>query len=128
LRTDGGSTPEESFLRFTVAGAPAGVASAKLRVFAYTASVDGPAVFTAGNSWTETTVNWNTRPPRTSATTDDKGAITTNTWVEFNVTPFVTGNGTYSFGLAQTTSDGVDIRSREYTTVANRPQLVVTLP
>ena len=58
-------------------------------------------MYTAGNSWTETTVNWNTRPPRTSGTTDDKGAIATNTWVEFDVTPFVTGNGTYSFGLTR---------------------------
>ena len=36
----------------------------------------------------------------------------------------MTGNGTYSFDLAQTASDGVDFRSREYT--ANRPELVVT--
>jgi hypothetical protein len=128
LRTDFDSTPEDSFLRFTVAGAAGGVQSAKLRVFAYTASADGPAVYTAGSSWTETAINWNNRPARTSGPTDDKGAIAANTWLEFDVTPFVTGNGTYNFSLAQTTSDGVDIRSREYTTVANRPQLVVTLP
>jgi chitodextrinase len=42
------------------------------------------------------------------------------------VTPFVTGNGTYSFGLAQTASDGVDYRSREYTTTV-RPELVLTV-
>jgi fibronectin type 3 domain-containing protein len=128
LRTDFDSTPEDSFLRFTVAGAAGGVQSAKLRVFAYTASADGPAVYTAGSSWTETGINWNNRPARTSGPTDDKGAIAANTWMEFDVTPFVTGNGTYNFSLAQTTSDGVDIRSREWTTVANRPQLVVTLP
>ena len=39
-------------------------------------------------------------PAPTSAATDDKGAIPANTWVEYDVTPFVTGNGTYSFRLA----------------------------
>ena len=127
LRTDFDGTPEDSFLRFTVSGAASGVQSAKLRVFAYTASVDGPAVYTTTNSWTETGLTWNNRPARTSVATDDKGAVAANSWLEFDVTPFVTGNGTYSFTLAQTTSDGVDIRSREYTTTpADRPQLVVT--
>ncbi len=98
--------------------------NAKLRIHAYTATVDGPAVYTTSNSWSENTLNWNTRPLRTSAATDDKGAIAANTWVEYDVTPFVTGNGTYSFTLAQTSSDGVDFRAREYT--ANRPELVLT--
>ena len=98
--------------------------NAKLRIHAYTATADGPAVYTTSNSWAENTLNWNTRPLRTSAATDDKGAIAANTWVEYNVTPFVTGNGTYSFTIAQTSSDGVDFRAREYT--ANRPELVLT--
>ena len=72
-----------------------------------------PPVYTAGNSWTETAVNWNTRPARTSGHDRRQGSDRANTWVEFDVTPFVTGNGTYSFSLAQTTSDGVDFRSRE---------------
>ena len=127
LRTDGGSTAAESFLRFNVAGLAGSVQSAKLRLFAYTATADGPAVYTVGNTWSETTVNWNTRPLATSAVRDDKGAITTNTWVEWDVTPFVTGNGTYSFGLSQTAADGVDYRSREYTTTTDRPQLVLTV-
>jgi acid phosphatase type 7 len=126
LRTDFDSTPEDSFLRFTVTGVTGSVQSAKLRLFAYTDTVDGPAVYSTTNSWTETALTWNTRPPRTSAARDDKGAIATNSWVEFDVTPFVTGNGTYSFTLAQSASDGVDIRSREYT--SNRPELVVTAP
>ena len=95
LRIDGGSNPAvESLLRFTVTGAPAGsIRSAKLRVYAYSGTVDGPAVFTTNPAWTETAVNWNNRPPRTSATTDDKGAIATNSWVEYDVTPFVTATG-----------------------------------
>ena len=65
--------------------------SAKLRVYAYNGTVDGPALYTTATSWSETTINWNTRPARTSAATDDKGAIPSNSWVEYDVTPFVTG-------------------------------------
>ena len=56
---------------------------------------------------------------------DDKGKITTNTWVEFDVTPFVSGNGTYGFNLATTSTDGVDFRSRE--APSNRPELVLAV-
>ena len=127
LRTDGGTNSAvESLLRFTVTGAPPGsVQSAKLRVRAYTATVDGPAVYTTTTGWTETGVNWNNRPTRTSPATDDKGSIPTGTWAEYDVTPFVTGSGTYSFNLATTSSDGVDFYSREAATL--RPELVVTL-
>ncbi len=76
--------------------------NAKLRIHAYTATADGPAVYTTGNSWAENTLTWNTRPLRTSAATDDKGAIAAKPGSEYNVTPFVTGNGTYSFTIAQT--------------------------
>jgi fibronectin type 3 domain-containing protein len=123
LRTDNDSTPEETYLRFNVTGVAGTVTSAKLRVYAYTDSVDGPAVYASDPVWNETTINWNNRPARTGGPRDDKGAIATASWVEFDVTPFVTGNGTYSFDLAQTSTDGVDYRSREYT--SNRPELVV---
>ena len=58
------------------------------------------------------------RPPTTRAQSRRTA------WVEYDVTSFVTGNGTYSFGLASTSSDGVDFRSREAATL--RPELVVT--
>ncbi len=115
LRVDGATNPAvESLLKFTVSGVQAGsVRSAKLRVHVYSGTVDGPAVYTTDTSWTETAVNWNTRPARTSAPTDDKGAIANNAWVEYDVTQFVSGNGTYSFGLATTSSDGANMYSRE---------------
>ena len=127
LRANGGTEPlVESFLRFTVSGAPAGVTSAKLRLYATNGTVDGPAIYTTTTAWSETAINWNTRPARTSGATDDKGAIPVNTWVEYDVTPFVTGNGTYSFTLATTSADGMDFNAREAATL--RPELVVTLP
>ena len=56
LRTDSGTNAAaDSFLRFTVAGVAGSVQNAKLRIHAYTATADGPAVYTTGNSWTENT-------------------------------------------------------------------------
>jgi hypothetical protein len=128
LRSDGASAAlVESYLRFTVSGASGGVQSAKLRVNTTSnGTVDGPPVYTTGTGWSETTLNWNTRPAVTSAARDDKGAIPANSWAEYDVTPFVTGNGTYSFRLAGPSTDGVNFNAREASTL--RPELVVTLP
>jgi hypothetical protein len=38
----------------------------------------------------------------------------------------VSGNGNVSLVLATTSTDGADFRSREYRTVSQRPQLIVT--
>jgi hypothetical protein len=99
-----------------------------LRLYAYTGTVDGPAVHSTGSSWIESGfggITWSNRPARTSAAQDDKRRITTNSWVEFDVSDLVAGNGTYGFNLATTSTDGVDFRSREAT--SNRPELVLTV-
>ena len=100
------------------------VQSAKLRVHAFTGTVDGPAVFATATGWSESAVTWITRPATTSAARDDKGSIAANSWVEYDVTPFVMGNGTFSFRLAGSSSDGVDFYSRE--AAGLRPELIVT--
>ena len=124
LRVDGGSDPDvESYLRFQVSGLTGAVTAAKLRVYAYSGSADGPSVFGTTNSWTESGVTWTGRPAVTSSATDDKGVITANSWVEYDVSPIVGGDGTYSFVLSTNSTDGVDLRSREE---INRPRLVVT--
>jgi fibronectin type 3 domain-containing protein len=117
----------ESYLRFVVSGGATGtVQTAKLRVHSTSnGTVDGPAVYTTSSTWSETTINWNTRLTPTSAARDDKGEIPGGSWVEYDVTPFVTGAGTYTFRLATISSDGVNFDSRETTTF--RPELVVTL-
>ena len=128
LRTDGGTDPDvESYLRFDVSGVSTPVLSAKLRLYAYTDTANGPAVYSTGNSWTETGITWSSRPPATSPANDDKGAIALNSWVEYNVTSLVSGNGTYSFALATSSSDGVDFYSREGTDQLLRPELVLTV-
>jgi len=126
LRADGATDPDvESYLRFTVTGIPA-ASSAKLRLYATSATNNGPAVYTADSSWSETALVWGNRPLRGGSGTADKGAIAANTWVEFDVTPLVSGNGTYTFVLATNSTDGVNLNAREASNASLRPQLVVT--
>jgi glucose/arabinose dehydrogenase len=126
LRTDGGTGARvESYLRFTVPTGVGTIETAKLRVYASSATADGPAAYAAGSGWTEAGLTWTNRPARTGSGTDDKARIATNTWVEYNVKPLVSGPGTYSLVLAGPSSDGVDFYSREAAS-ANKPQLVLS--
>jgi hypothetical protein len=127
LRVDGGSDPDvESNLRFGVSGVSGAVQRAILRVYATAGTVDGPAVYATDNDWTETGIIWTNRPARTTGAMDDKGLIATGTWVEYDVTSLVSGNGAFSFVLATTSRDSADFHSRNSTQTALRPQLVVT--
>lgn len=119
----GGSPVVSSLVRFSVTGLTETVQSAKIRFYFLDGSVDGPAAYATGTSWDENTVNWNTRPARTSGVIDDKAAVAINTWVEYNVSSVVKGNGAFSFELAMVSSDGVKMYSRQGT---SPPQLVVT--
>jgi acid phosphatase type 7 len=126
LRVDAGSDPDvESYLRFDVTGISTPVLGAKLRLFAYTGTANGPAVYGTASAWSETGITWANRPARTTGAMDDKGSIPSNSWVEHEVTSYVTGNGTYSFVAAGTSSDGVDMNSREAAT--NQPELLLTV-
>jgi hypothetical protein len=125
LIVDGGTDPaRDAYLRFTISGLTGSIQTAKLRLFNTDGSVNGPAVYTTSSNWSETGITWNNRPARTSGAIDDKGALTVNTWVEYNVTSLITGNGTYSFVLATDSTDGVTFSSREST---SPPELVLTL-
>lgn len=114
----------QSYLRFTVSGAPGMAQSAKLRLYVTNGSTNGPAVYATATTWDEMQLTWANRPPLLGSASDDKAAIAVGAWVEFDVTPLVAGDGTYSFILKPTSSDGTDFSSREAN--LNRPELVVT--
>lgn len=119
---------QNSYLRFTLSGITGSIQSVKLRVYCMTnATNNGPAVYLADNNWAETGtsgITWNTQPALLSGAFDNKGAISLSTWVEYNVTALVAGDGTYSFALVADGSDGVTFASREGTP---QPEIVVTL-
>ena len=114
----------EGYLKFTVSGVAGTVQSAILRVYSTSSTVDGPAVYATTSEWTETGITWNTRPVRTSNGMDDKSTIGTGIWVEYNVTPLITGDGIYSFALVATSTDSVSFSSSEG---SQAPQLVLNI-
>jgi trimeric autotransporter adhesin len=124
LRAYKSSTAQtDSFLRFAV-GAPAGsVSSAKLRLFVRDASPNGGVLFTADPGWSESTLTWNSRPPIGTTTIASAGSVVAGTWIEFDVTALVSGQGAYSFVIRGASGDVAYYDSEE---AANKPQLVVT--
>jgi hypothetical protein len=123
----------ESYARFTVSGvAGRPVTSAKLRLYVNSNGTNaGPGVYgcidpAACAAWSETGITWATRPARAATPTATTGAITAPAWVEWDVTPNISGDGTYTFVVGQTpTTDGVSFRSDEAS--SNKPELVVTV-
>jgi 3-phytase len=102
------------------------VAKAVLRFHVTNASVDGPAVYAAANEWTERGLTWNNRPARTGTAVADIGAIGAGVFIDYDVTAAVPGNGTYTFNLASSSTDGSTLRSREDSSSTRRPRLVLT--
>ena len=116
-------SPElQSYLRFNVTGTSGAVQSAKLRLWVLNATANGPAIYScADTTWAETSITWSNKPALASPR-DDKAAVSAGVWIEFDVTPFITGNGPVCVGLIGGSTDGVDFSSKEG---ANPPQLVV---
>lgn len=127
LQADG-DTVQTSYIRFNASGINGSIQSVKLRVYCTTnGTVNGPQVHLADSNWIESGIGgitWNTRPALLSTAVDNAGAIAASSWVEYNVTTLVTGNGTYTFALVADSNDGVTFSSREGTAA---PQLVVTI-
>ena len=124
LRVDA-SPVSTSYLRFNVQGLSSRVTKATLRVFSNSDSsskgVDLRSV--ASNTWGETTLNHNNRPPTGSTITSHVGAFTAGQWISFNATSLVTGNGLVSMALTTTSTTSRGFQSRE--DAAHAPQLVV---
>ncbi len=123
LESDGDSgRSKQAFLRFDVSGATSTIVSAKIRIWVTNATTNGPEVFSIGSGWVEGTLTWANRPLPIGPALVDAGSIASGAWYEFDVTPAVTGNGTYSFVFVSASTDALKFASRETTTP---PQLVV---
>ena len=123
----GGKKKRESYLRFQPFGITGRVVSAKLRLTSTTdGTTDGPALYAAGDTWSETLITWSSRPPRATSATADVGAVALGAVAEYDATSLVSGNQPFSLALASASTDNVDLGSREATEAAARPRLVVT--
>ena len=125
LRVRDGSLPaRQGFVRFAVSGLAGSVTQATLRFYVTNGTPDGPAVYRTG-AWPKKALTWARRPAVTSGPRGDKGLLVPGTWVEWDVTPWVTGNDAYRFALKGGAADTLELASRE-TKQGIDPQLVVT--
>ena len=120
-----------TFLRFNVTGVGTNTSpNAKLRLFVVDDSNDGGTVYRLANTaaWAETTLTWATRPVTglsdPAVTAIKAGGPVALGWIEIDLgRSAVTGDGTYNFVLASSSTTSAIYSSREGT---NPPQLVVT--
>ncbi|MGH3031770.1 MAG: DUF7594 domain-containing protein, partial [Gaiellaceae bacterium] len=118
-----GSSDTQSFLKFTVSGVTGTVSSVTLRLWVTDASAVAGSIYAVPDTmWSEGTITWATRPAAGAFVTGG-GAAPLGTWVDFDLTGAVAGNGTYSFVLKDGSSNVARYHSKE---AANDPQLVVT--
>ena len=122
-----GSPDLHAYLRFTVQGLGGSqIQHAYLHVFANTSSSIGiNALTVADNTWGETTTNYNNAPPL-GVLLGSSGAYPSGSWITFDVTSFITGEGTYSFGINTLGSTTLSFASKE--SGANAAYLVINLP
>ena len=125
LRVSDGSLPaKQAFVRFAVSGLAGSVTQATLRVYVTNGTPNGPAVYRTG-AWPKKALTWARRPAVLSGPRDDRAQLVPGTWVEWDVTPWVTGNDAYRFALKGGAADTLELASRE-TNLGIDPQLVVT--
>ena len=109
-----------SFLEFDVTGLPGPVAAARLRLYVQNPTVDAPVLHSAA-PFSEEAITWNAQPSIGPAISD-LGPAGEGTWVEYDVTGLVGGDGTYALALVSQVTDSMSVSSRSG---ANPPQLVV---
>ena len=128
LRVRQGTSPTattyRTYLKFAVSGLTGAVTGAKLRLFVTDPSSDGGRVYAASTGWSESTLNWNNAPPLVEPPIATIGATSaTGTWTQVDLGGAISGDGTYSLALANSSTNSAIYSSREGT---NAPELVLT--
>ena len=125
LRADG-SPDVHSYVRFVVSGT-SGHAIVRVRLLFFMNSPSGSgmrALAVADNTWVEKTITYS-NAPALGATITSSGALANGAWVTLDVSPYVTADGTYSFGVITPGNQAIKFASRE--AGASAPQLLIDL-
>lgn len=120
------SPVRQAFVRFPLTGtAGREITRVRLRMYQVDASRTGGTVLRVPSAdWTEA-ITWNTKPAMEGAGLATFGAVAAATAYELDLPlSSVTGDGSISFGLTSTSSDGADWATRES---ANPPTLIIDL-
>ena len=121
VKTDPG-LDHRSYVKFKVKGTAGTVTSALLRLYATNGS-DTINIYDTGNLWGEEGggLSWNTMPAL--GTLLDTQTSAAGTWVEFDVTSVVSGDGLVSLAI---TADNLGLKKFSTKEGTNPPELVVT--
>lgn len=132
-KTPGSSITRNAYLKFDLAGITTSqVGKAILRLYCNNKAFDTVqtiiGVFSAGNNWVETNINWN-NAPAFDANLSTTVILSKSNYYEWDVTNYIRQSlsaGTFaSVGVAdvQGTNNLIEFSSKE---AANKPQLVIT--
>ena len=117
----------QSYLRFAVQPTGGQVISATLRIFPTSSHSVGYDVYgVSDDTWSESTLTWNTKPPMAGTMAGSSGKVTASTWTTVDVTSLVSdallnNGGHVNLGLQTTSTTALSMSSRETT---NAPELV----
>ncbi len=130
LRVRSSNAAYNSYLKFVVSGLTAPVQRARLRLYVVDASPVGGSIYQVSNTylnsgtlWTENGLTWDNAPTIANTPLSTLGSVTLNTFVEFDVTGAIQGNGTYSFGIKTTSQNDAWYNAKEAGT--NPPVLII---
>ncbi|MCG8605120.1 phytase, partial [bacterium] len=117
------------YLKFSISDLISPVTNAKIRVYVLDDGPDGGGVYQVSNNyegtttpWAEADLTWANAPVIQGDPLDAVGTAVLNSWVEFDVSAAITGNGTYSFAIRNANSEDIKYSSKEWT---HPPELVV---
>jgi len=119
-----------TYLKFSVSGLTGTVSKARIRLYVTDSGDSAGSAYKVSDyyrntttAWTENGLNWNNAPSMSGTAFASVGKANPGTWVEFSVTPVITGNGVVSFGITTGSSGRVDFSSSEAS--QNKPVLIV---
>ena len=117
---------KEAYFKFVVAGVSGTVESATLRLYVTNSSKKGGTIRRVWDTtWSEAAITWDNRPPSDASGLYTVGTATSGTWVAFDLTQAISGNGVYAFVITPDSFDGVDYGSKERS--SNNPSLEIEL-
>lgn len=116
-----------SYMQFDVAGIESRVQRATLRLYVTNQTQSAPALWMApAFPLDELGVTWNNRPALDSVVQVKQDEVAPEgEWLEYDVSAVVSQDGTYVFALVPSSTDGVDVVSREGD--ERRPELVIEM-
>lgn len=129
--TKAGSTSRYAYLKFDLNSIPGPVVSAKLRLYQRTNNQEERIVYDVeDDSWTESSLTWNNKPPYVN---ERSSIITNSTWNEWDLSSYVAQEYTNDKVVSLVVNDsksvsayGIDFIAKEHIDYAGYyPQLVV---